>query len=221
MKRNYLRGITCAALLCTSVAIGGNSITANAATVTSNKIQVQTVKVHNFKELGEKIDKSITITKSNIIFDKNKAAKAGLTSEEINKLNSLYDEMNQMVKDGKASIFETSNGKYDIKMNQTNDPLMEQKSIISPHYYGIDFYFSAGECADAAAYLAGGSVSLAVLSGLLGLSGPAGVPAAAMTLVASGIAGLGSAYLWYCSNRNGLDATYNYATGLSFHRNNN
>lgn len=231
MKRNYLRGITCALLLCTSMAIGGNSITANAATVTSNKSEVQTIKVHNFKDYGEKIDKSITVTESKIIFDQNKAAKAGLTSQEIKKLNSFYDEMNQAIKENKVSIIERSNGKYDIKANETsgikveetnNDPLMSTDSIISPHYYGIDFWFSAGECGDAAAYLAGGSVSFATLAGILGLTGgPATVPAAVVATVAAGVAGLGSAYLWYCSNRNGLDATYNFATGLSFHRNEN
>lgn len=40
---------------------------------------IQTININNFKESTEKVSRTITITDSNIIFDKNKAFNEGFT----------------------------------------------------------------------------------------------------------------------------------------------
>lgn len=79
-------------------------------------------------------------------------------------------------------------------------------------YVNIYVKLSARECGDIAAKLAGGGATAASIAGVLGLTGY-GISAAIALTIASGIMGLGSAYMWYCSNANGF--YYNYRLGLT------
>ena len=80
---------------------------------------------------------------------------------------------------------------------------------VSKSWSGFQVTLSSGECADTAAVLAGGSVTAATISGVLGLTG-VGIPYAIALAIGSGIMGLGSAYMWYCSNKNGFYFKYNF-----------
>lgn len=230
MKKNFFKTISCGLILSTVMLFSGDIKLVNAKTITEDNAIIETINVENLKESTQKISNTITITKTNIVFDKDKAFNEGFTSEEVERLSSIYDEMNQMIKDNKASIVKTKNNSYDIKMNnrinnniKSNDGIKDTnsntKSIITPMWYGYEFYFSARECGDAAAILAGAAATVAAVAGVLGLTGH--IPAAIVTTVAAGVLGLGSAYLWYCSNCNGLNARYNKITGVSFDRNEN
>ncbi|WP_102401262.1 hypothetical protein [Haloimpatiens massiliensis] len=222
MKKKVLfKNIAFTLAFSTVMLIGGNVAHVYAAEPITKDIDmaqmtdidmIQTININNFKESTEKVSRTITITDLNIIFHKNKAFNEGFTNKEVKTLNSLYTEMNEMIKNNEVSIVKTSTGNYDIKLNditklmEHNDNLVKTRSVITKRWYEYDFYFSARQCG-------------AAVAGVLGLTGH--VPEAIATTVAAGVMGLGSSYLWYCSNCNGLDASYNYVTGVSFKRNNN
>ncbi len=76
---------------------------------------------------------------------------------------------------------------------------------------GYKVVLSAQDCGDLAALAAGGSATMATVSGVLGATG-VGIPAVVVTAVLAGVSGVGSAYMWLCSNHKG--ATINvYAIG--------
>ena len=81
--------------------------------------------------------------------------------------------------------------------------------IFRPIFNGAGWYFelNSTECADAAAYLAAGAATAAGLTAILGLS-QVGAPAAGIAAICTTMIGVGSAYMWYCSNGNGFRAQY-------------
>ena len=66
---------------------------------------------------------------------------------------------------------------------------------------GYKITLSARNCGDLAA-LAAGSVSMSTVSAVLELSG-VGITGAIALTIAEGVVGVGSAYMWLCSNHNG------------------
>lgn len=75
--------------------------------------------------------------------------------------------------------------------------------------YGSTVVFTLNryQCADAAAILAGASVLAFTVAGVTGLLGH--IELAIALTIAGGIIGIGSAYMWYCSNKNGFRLYYN------------
>jgi hypothetical protein len=235
MQKKFIKSIALTLAACSATLIGGNA--ASAATVEPNSIAasatststIHTIKVTNFKDSVERINKVITINQKGIEFDANKASKEGFTNNEIKTLSKLYNEMNEMVKNKEASIVKTSNGIYDIKFDvnainaKLNSSNINVNSIVTPNEWGYDFYFSPKECGDCAYILAGGAAVTGAIAATLGMNPevPGATPAAIIAIVATGVEGLGAAYLGYCSNANGLDVNYNYIIGLTFHRNEN
>lgn len=67
---------------------------------------------------------------------------------------------------------------------------------------GYKVTLSTRNCGDLAALAAGGSITFATVSAVLGLTG-VGIPGAIACAVLAGVAGLGSAYMWLCSNHRG------------------
>lgn len=78
---------------------------------------------------------------------------------------------------------------------------------------GYKITLSARDCSDLAALAAGGSITGGSVSAVLGLTG-VGIPGAIALAVLSGVAGVGSSYLWLCSNHNGATMQMFYAGGL-------
>jgi len=211
MKKNFLKNIACTLLVCTATLLGGNSVTANAETVKNTNTKVQAITVTNFKTLAEKVNQCVTVDESKVVFDKDKASKAGLTNQEIERLNNIYNEMNQMIKNNTASIVKMNNDKYDVRING-NSNIMHTDSIDTKRWYGYDFYFTPTECADTATYVQDGAVGAATIAGVLGLTG-VGIPISVVLTVGAGVAYLGADYLWRAANHNGLNGVYYNATG--------
>ena len=67
---------------------------------------------------------------------------------------------------------------------------------------GYKITLSARNCGDLVALAAAGSVSMSTVSAVLGLSG-VGITGAIALAIAGGVVGVGSAYMWLCSNHNG------------------
>lgn len=195
---------------------------ANATTIaeisSKSVVETQSVQSNKVKQLGDKINKGLVISKTKITFDANKAAKAGLSNEQIKSLKNTYKEMDQLVQNKTLSIIKTNKGTYDIKSNasvNTGIKASTVKSGITANtvvrsslYTALELdtgwmvTFSKSQCNDVAAILAGGSASAATLAGILGLTG-VGIPAAIVSTIAAGILGVGSAYFWYSSNHVG------------------
>ena len=88
---------------------------------------------------------------------------------------------------------------------------------VNKTWYGIQIKLSQGECADAAAILAGGACTAAGIAGILGLTG-VGIPVAVGLTIGGIVLGLGSSYMWYCSNKNGFYYNFNYFWADSYGR---
>ncbi|PKM95145.1 MAG: hypothetical protein CVU84_07430 [Firmicutes bacterium HGW-Firmicutes-1] len=73
---------------------------------------------------------------------------------------------------------------------------------ITQNSAGYKITLSARNCGDLAALAAGGSISVASVAALLGLSG-VGIPWAIAGVIYAGVLGVGSSYMWICSNHNG------------------
>ena len=211
MNENLLKNMACTLLVCTATLLGGNFVTTNAETVKNSKAKVQAITVTNFKTLTEKVEQCVTVDESRVLFDKDKASKAGLTNQEIERLSNIYNEMNQMIKSNKAYIFKADNGNYDVKINKTSN-IINADSIDTKRWYGYDFYFTPTECADAATYLQDGATAAVTIAGVLGLIG-VGIPEAVVLTVGAGVAVLGDDYLWRAANHNGLNGVYYDTTG--------
>lgn len=73
---------------------------------------------------------------------------------------------------------------------------------IEQNILGYKVFLSAQNCGDLAALAAAGSITCGTVSAVLGLTG-VGIPFAIAGAIAAGVLGLGSAYMWLCSNHNG------------------
>ncbi|MTK13382.1 MAG: hypothetical protein F8N39_15240 [Clostridiaceae bacterium] len=215
MKSKFLKCVTCACVLSILAIPTTTGIMSVKAAPAGNQIvqanDNKTIQIKNFKSLGDKINKSMTVEKDKIVFDEAKALKSGLSKSQVQNLKATYDSLNKMIEDKTVIIVKQSNGKYDIQANNATKPIndtaprMQQNVVVNPNIYGYDIFISASECNDIAAELAGGTATVAMIGGLLGLDGQ--LPAAAALTVAAGVLGIGSAYMWYASNHGGLDAS--------------
>ncbi len=168
-------------------------------------------------EDAERLESVIDIQKTGITVDVDKAYSVGFTEQEVNNLLATYQTINNEIKANRIIVKYNNYGKLDIFVNENQiKSSMNFKDIsyttrsadVTPHFNKVEIYIPADDCADIAAILAGGSVTVGVIAGLLGLAGL--VPPAAIVLIVSGIIGIGSAYFWYCSNEDGLDIEYYY-----------
>ncbi|ADY56273.1 hypothetical protein Sgly_1978 [Syntrophobotulus glycolicus DSM 8271] len=219
MKNKFKKVISCVLLMMTILVTGG-VIPANATVIEQPSASIIKAQVSDVKAMNDKITQCLIITDSQIIFDVDKASKVGLSNDQINNLKNTYTEMNKMVQNKSLSIVETKNGTYDIQSNKNTEAYTTNvaknysgtsgqisPNLVTPRWYGWDFWWSASECSDIAAILAGGSISAATLAGILGLTG-VGMPVAVASTIAMGVMGLGSAYFWYASNHGGVSGSF-------------
>ncbi len=226
MKR-FIKMIAYTLIVVSVTLLGGNSTPVKAQDLNDNITEIQ---INDFENSINKINKTITVTESKVIFDKDEAHNIGFTDKEIKNLDSMYTGINKMIKNNQACIIKTTNGNYDVKINDTLDNNLNENSIKTPlsrsnHTHirnipgGYNIYFDATKCSDVAAALAGGAATTASIAGVLGLTG-VGIPYAVALTIASGVMGIASAYMWYCSNHNGLDVIYKHGK-FSYHKHTN
>lgn len=214
MNRNSLKKISLGLILSFSVVTFGQGVHANAAV--TNQSQTLNVQSSISESLVSKVEQTITVTKDNVIFDSNKALKLGFSQDQVNRLASIYNEINNGIKNKTISVV-NKNGNYDISITNSYTGSHSLKSYsqslnsVSTQSW-LTIYCNSTQCGDAAAILAGTAGTAAAVAGALGLTG-VGIPAAFVLTIAAAIIGMGSAYLWVCSNHGGLIIQCNPATG--------
>ncbi len=186
--------------------------------------------VNDFEKYYERVEAIIDIQENGISVDVDKAYSLGFTEQEVRSLLETYEAINQEIKAGRMAVKPNQYGVLDICPNESQMQSMELGSgttmgfgsqisyepntaDVRTYWYGVDIYIPAKDCADIAALIAGGTATVGGIAGILGLYH---LPGALVGIVSAWIMGLGSAYLWYCSNANGLDVSYNYIDGMIY-----
>lgn len=215
MNKIFVKKISLGVILSLCISMSGQAFNSPVNAKELNHTQITNAKIKYFNNISNKITQSITVTNNRVIFDKTKAIQVGLSKEQIRKLDNIYNEINIGIRNKSVSVV-VRNGQYDITPNQCTSS--KDNNIIlknAPSIY--HFRFTATQCSDIAAILAGTGSTSATIAGVLGLTG-VGIPAAIVLTIATGIQGLGSSYLWYCSNHGGLVVNYNLKNGnISYH----